>query len=90
MTNCSIGAMAGSTCINSAFEARLGGIIGGDALFNLKKSRAWAEASIHFDRTIKPAFRGIGNESYLAHFPMAKLPDQPRSNLEDSCWELSG
>ncbi|KAL9090220.1 MAG: hypothetical protein Q9159_002120 [Coniocarpon cinnabarinum] len=56
----------------------------------LKKKTGWEDAKRHFDRSVKPQFKGTDDELHLVSFPMAKLIDQIENGLEDSVWSLQG
>jgi len=82
------GGMAGSLQLNKRFEEQIKMLVGEDQYYHLRKTPAYDHAVKFFDRTVKPAFRGDSDDSWLVNFPMADLQDDPSANLKRSTWEL--
>lgn len=82
--------MAGSQGLNKRFEQAVKDVVGEDQFFRLRKTKAFDEAMIQFDRYIKPAFRGDLDEEYYVNFPMAQLQDDPTNNIQTNCWNMKG
>ncbi|KAM3079042.1 hypothetical protein ACMFMF_003971 [Clarireedia jacksonii] len=84
------GGMAGSLGLNRRFEQAVKDLVGEDAYFHLRKTRAFEQATRQFDTQIKTAFRGDLEEDYLVNFPMADLKDDPVNNLQSNTWNMKG
>ncbi|PQE04134.1 hypothetical protein CJF31_00003249 [Rutstroemia sp. NJR-2017a BVV2] len=69
--------MAGSPRLNRRFEQAVKDLLGEEAYFHLRKTRAFEQATRQFDTQIKTAFRGDLEEDYLVNFPMTDLKDDP-------------
>jgi len=82
--------MAGSLGLNKRFEQAVKELVGEDQYYHLRKTRGFEQATLHFDRSIKTAFRGSEDEEHYVHFPMAKLQDDPANNLASNCWTMKG
>lgn len=76
--------------LNKRFEQAVRDVIGEDQYQYLRQTKGFEEAKLQFDKSIKISFRGGADEEYFVNFPMARLQDDPESNIQANCWNMKG
>ncbi|KAF2878237.1 hypothetical protein BDV95DRAFT_600908 [Massariosphaeria phaeospora] len=85
----STGGIAGSLMTNKGFETWIRDMVGERAYFDLKDTDAYRRVMKDFDNSIKPSFRGEGDEDEPINFPMADLEDNPSRGIANNCMTLT-